>query len=106
MRTPCCACYSAAWLSHISAGRRPSRSTSHPSMRQGRSPSSAAAGPCAPPEDGERPHYGGSVTVGSPAGRTEVRSFSLQGGMCPRCEGMGTVSDINLAELFDEKKSL
>jgi excinuclease UvrABC ATPase subunit len=59
-----------------------------------------------PPEDGERRHYGGSVTVGGGTGRTEVRSFSLQGGMCPRCEGMGSVSDIDLAELFDERKSL
>jgi excinuclease UvrABC ATPase subunit len=28
------------------------------------------------------------------------------GGMCPRCEGMGNVTDIDLAELFDESKSL
>src|SRR6516164_2475473 len=36
----------------------------------------------------------------------ERRSFSITGGMCPRCEGLGTVSDINLAQLFDESKSL
>jgi excinuclease UvrABC ATPase subunit len=36
----------------------------------------------------------------------ERRSFSITGGMCPRCEGLGTVSDIDLAELFDESKSL
>ena len=36
----------------------------------------------------------------------ERRSFSITGGMCPRCEGMGTVSDIDLAELYDESKSL
>jgi excinuclease UvrABC ATPase subunit len=42
------------------------------------------------------------------AGRTvkERRSFSITGGMCPRCEGRGTVSDIDLAQLFDESKSL
>jgi excinuclease UvrABC ATPase subunit len=36
----------------------------------------------------------------------ERRSFSITGGMCPRCEGLGTVSDIDLARLFDESKSL
>jgi excinuclease ABC A subunit len=42
------------------------------------------------------------------AGRTvkERRSFSVTGGMCPRCEGRGTVSDIDLTQLFDESKSL
>ncbi len=36
----------------------------------------------------------------------ERRSFSITGGMCPRCEGLGTVSDVDLSELFDESKSL
>jgi excinuclease UvrABC ATPase subunit len=36
----------------------------------------------------------------------ERRSFSITGGMCPRCEGRGTVSDIDLAQLFDDSKSL
>jgi excinuclease ABC A subunit len=36
----------------------------------------------------------------------ERRSFSITGGMCPRCEGMGTVSDIDLTQLFDDSKSL
>ncbi len=36
----------------------------------------------------------------------ERRSFSITGGMCPRCEGRGRVSDIDLAQLFDESKSL
>jgi excinuclease ABC A subunit len=36
----------------------------------------------------------------------ERRSFSITGGMCPRCEGRGSVSDLDLAELFDESKSL
>ncbi|KQS02643.1 MAG: excinuclease ABC subunit UvrA [Microbacterium ginsengisoli] len=41
-------------------------------------------------------------------GRTvkEVRRFEQTGGMCPRCEGMGAVSDIDLTQLFDETKSL
>jgi excinuclease UvrABC ATPase subunit len=36
----------------------------------------------------------------------ERRSFSITGGMCPRCEGRGTVSDIDLTQLFDDSKSL
>jgi excinuclease UvrABC ATPase subunit len=36
----------------------------------------------------------------------ERRSFSITGGMCPRCEGRGTVSDMDLTQLFDESKSL
>ncbi len=36
----------------------------------------------------------------------ERRSFSVTGGMCPRCEGRGSVSDIDLAELYDDTKSL
>ncbi|MFD4292185.1 ATP-binding cassette domain-containing protein [Rhodococcus sp. NPDC058505] len=36
----------------------------------------------------------------------ERRSFSVTGGMCPRCEGMGTVSDFDLTALYDADKSL
>jgi len=36
----------------------------------------------------------------------ERRSFSITGGMCPHCEGRGTVSDIDLAQLYDDSKSL
>ena len=36
----------------------------------------------------------------------ERRSFSITGGMCPRCEGRGVVSDIDLSQLFDDSKSL
>jgi excinuclease UvrABC ATPase subunit len=36
----------------------------------------------------------------------ERRSFSVTGGMCPRCEGRGTVSDFDLTQLFDDSKSL
>jgi excinuclease UvrABC ATPase subunit len=36
----------------------------------------------------------------------ERRSFAVTGGMCPGCEGRGTVSDIDLAELYDDSKSL
>ena len=36
----------------------------------------------------------------------ERRSFSITGGMCPRCEGRGSVSDIDLTALFDDSKSV
>ncbi|MEU6969312.1 excinuclease ABC subunit UvrA [Kitasatospora aureofaciens] len=49
----------------------------------------------------------GAVTV-ERGGRTvkERRSFSITGGMCPRCEGRGSVSDIDLTQLYDDTKSL
>ncbi|MDJ0394408.1 excinuclease ABC subunit UvrA [Rhodococcus sp. G-MC3] len=49
----------------------------------------------------------GAVTVekGGRATR-EKRTFSITGGMCPRCEGRGSVSDIDLAALYDDSKSL
>src|SRR5579871_4366621 len=49
----------------------------------------------------------GAVTL-ERAGQTvkERRSFSITGGMCPRCEGRGSVSDIDLTELYDDGKSL
>ncbi|GIF53195.1 excinuclease UvrABC ATPase subunit [Asanoa ferruginea] len=36
----------------------------------------------------------------------ERRSFSILGGMCPRCEGRGSVNDIDLTALYDDTKSL
>ena len=49
----------------------------------------------------------GAITL-ERGGKTvkERRSFSVTGGMCPRCEGMGTASDIDLTQLFDEARSL
>ncbi len=49
----------------------------------------------------------GAVTF-ERGGRTtkERRSFSILGGMCPRCEGRGSVNDIDLTQLYDESKSL
>nr|MDQ3603770.1 ATP-binding cassette domain-containing protein [Actinomycetota bacterium] len=49
----------------------------------------------------------GAVTL-ERAGRTvkERRNFSITGGMCPRCEGRGTVSDIDLTQLYDDSKSI
>jgi excinuclease UvrABC ATPase subunit len=34
------------------------------------------------------------------------RSFHITGGMCPRCEGLGSVTDFDLTALYDERKSL
>ncbi len=49
----------------------------------------------------------GAVTV-EKGGRTtkERRSFSVLGGMCSRCEGRGSVNDIDLTQLYDDSKSL
>ncbi|WP_394840823.1 excinuclease ABC subunit UvrA [Pendulispora brunnea] len=48
----------------------------------------------------------GSITVEKAGGKTEKVIFNRAGGMCPRCEGMGSVSDIDLSQLYDDKKSL
>ncbi len=48
----------------------------------------------------------GAVTVEKGAGKTERRTFSVVGGMCPRCEGMGSTSDFDLTALYDDSKSL
>ncbi|MGK2316188.1 ATP-binding cassette domain-containing protein [Gordonia rhizosphera] len=49
----------------------------------------------------------GAVTL-EKGGRTvkERRSFSITGGMCPRCEGRGSVTDFDLTALYDDSKSL
>lgn len=51
---------------------------------------------------------GGAMKVerGPGEARVESRRFISLGGMCPRCEGTGRVTDINLAELYDDSKSL
>ena len=49
----------------------------------------------------------GAVTIERGGTTTkERRSFSITGGMCPRCEGRGTVNDIDLTALYDDSKSL
>jgi excinuclease UvrABC ATPase subunit len=49
----------------------------------------------------------GAITVERGARtKTEKATFTLLGGMCPRCEGMGNVTDIDLTQLYDERKSL
>ncbi len=48
----------------------------------------------------------GAITVERGAGKTVRQTFTRTGGMCPHCEGLGTVSDVDLAQLFDDSKSL
>ncbi|MGC5365096.1 ATP-binding cassette domain-containing protein [Streptomyces sp. DT24] len=48
----------------------------------------------------------GAITVERGAKKAVKQTFSRTGGMCTRCEGRGTVSDIDLAQLFDDSKSL
>ncbi|MCW2751948.1 MAG: daunorubicin resistance protein DrrC [Aeromicrobium sp.] len=49
----------------------------------------------------------GAVSI-QRAGQTvkERRSFSITGGQCPRCEGRGSVTDIDLTALYDDTRSL
>jgi len=51
-------------------------------------------------------HGSGAITVERANSKAEARTFTIVGGMCPRCEGMGTVSDIDLTQLFDDSKSI
>src|SRR3984957_7014171 len=48
----------------------------------------------------------GSITVERGAAKTVRQTFTRTGGMCTRCEGRGTVSDVDLSQLFDDSKSL
>ncbi|HEY0021647.1 MAG TPA: excinuclease ABC subunit UvrA [Longimicrobium sp.] len=50
----------------------------------------------------------GAITVERGEGKTKAEKvvFNRLGGMCPRCEGMGSVNDIDRAALYDDSKSL
>src|ERR671914_95633 len=51
----------------------------------------------------------GVMSTEKAGGRVEknvVRDVVYMGGMCPRCEGMGSVSDFGLTALYDESRSL
>ncbi|WP_329558401.1 excinuclease ABC subunit UvrA [Streptomyces uncialis] len=48
----------------------------------------------------------GAITIERGARRTVKQTFTRTGGMCPRCEGRGTVSDIDLTQLYDDSKSI
>ncbi|WP_226346958.1 ATP-binding cassette domain-containing protein [Agilicoccus flavus] len=46
------------------------------------------------------------VDKGPNKGAMQKKTYTVTGGMCPRCEGMGRVSDFDLTALFDGEKSL
>jgi len=48
----------------------------------------------------------GAITVERGNKKTVKQSFTRTGGMCTRCEGRGTVSDIDLTQLYDDSKSI
>ena len=49
----------------------------------------------------------GAMTVDKGKGeRIVVRNAVYHGGMCPRCEGRGSVTDFDLSQLYDDGKSL
>ncbi|WP_018638356.1 ATP-binding cassette domain-containing protein [Parafrankia elaeagni] len=48
----------------------------------------------------------GALTVERGSSKTVKTTFTRTGGMCPRCEGRGSVSDIDLTQIFDESLSL
>lgn len=48
----------------------------------------------------------GSITVERGNKKAEKVTYTRLGGMCPRCEGLGSVTDFDLTALYDESKSL
>ncbi len=48
----------------------------------------------------------GAITVERGSRKTVRKTYSVTGGMCPRCEGMGSVTDLDLTQLYDDSKSL
>src|SRR2546425_9983997 len=48
----------------------------------------------------------GAITIERGASKTVSQTFTRTGGMWPRCEGLGTVTDIDLTQLFDDSRSL
>ncbi|MCH5672239.1 ATP-binding cassette domain-containing protein [Streptomyces gilvus] len=48
----------------------------------------------------------GAITVQKGARKAVKATFERTGGMCPRCEGRGNVTDLDLAQLYDESLSL
>ncbi|PBC81826.1 MULTISPECIES: excinuclease ABC subunit UvrA [unclassified Streptomyces] len=48
----------------------------------------------------------GAITVERGARKAVKATFTRTGGMCTRCEGRGTVSDIDLTQLYDDSKSI
>ncbi|MEU6590839.1 excinuclease ABC subunit UvrA [Streptomyces sp. NPDC046881] len=48
----------------------------------------------------------GAIKVERGAKKAEKVTFNKVGGMCPRCEGRGSVSDLDLTQLYDDSKSI
>ncbi|NEB65265.1 excinuclease ABC subunit UvrA [Streptomyces diastaticus] len=48
----------------------------------------------------------GAITVERGSKKAVKATFQRTGGMCTHCEGRGTVSDIDLTQLYDDSKSL
>ncbi|RYE90720.1 MAG: excinuclease ABC subunit UvrA, partial [Myxococcales bacterium] len=48
----------------------------------------------------------GTIATDKGGGKSEQRSFAVAGGMCPRCEGRGSIDDIDLTALYDDRKSI
>ncbi|MEH6376872.1 excinuclease ABC subunit UvrA [Streptomyces sp. KLMMK] len=48
----------------------------------------------------------GAITVERGTKKAVKATYERTGGMCPRCEGRGAVSDIDLTQLYDDSKSL
>jgi excinuclease UvrABC ATPase subunit len=51
-------------------------------------------------------HGSGAIVVDRGTAKATSATFSITGGMCPRCEGMGNVNDFDLSALYDDSKSL
>src|ERR1700756_3497263 len=48
----------------------------------------------------------GAITIERGAKKTVRATFNRTGGMCPRCEGRGAITDLDLTQLYDESKSI
>jgi excinuclease UvrABC ATPase subunit len=48
----------------------------------------------------------GAITIERGGGKTVRQTFTRTGGMCPRCEGRGSVTDFDLSQLYDDSKSI
>ncbi len=53
-------------------------------------------------------HAAGAITIEKGPGKPmkQKASFTAIGGMCPRCEGLGVINDLDLTQLYDESKTL
>ncbi len=48
----------------------------------------------------------GAITVERGAAKAVKKTFTRTGGMCPRCEGRGAVTDFDLTQLYDDSRSI